>query len=179
MGKHKHNTSATARLRAVLLVAGLGLGLTACETVFVQPAESPTTARIDYQRDPELGRFGTGEIVSWANGPDCAEVLRISSYDPMTVGSKSFRLPGGAPVHLLAEIFPVGAGGLYTNTQCVNVISFTPEAGHGYALLQTFHDGKCRTTVTDQTPGAPPLTVVEHPLVAACVRTPAGYTRVG
>jgi hypothetical protein len=178
MGKHNNTSRATARFRTALLVAGLGLGLTACETVFVQPAETAPSARIDYRRDPELGRFGTGEIVSWTSGPDCAEVLRISSYDPMTVGSKSFRLPGGAPVHLLAEIFPVGAGGLYTNTQCVNVISFTPEAGHGYALLQTFSGGKCRTTVTDQTPGAPPPTVVEHPLVAACVRTPTGYTRV-
>jgi len=179
MGKHNHTTGSAVRLGATLLIAGLGLGLTGCETVFVQPAETTASARIDCPRDPELGRFGTGEMVSWANGPDCAEVLRISAYDPMTVGSKSFRLPGGAPVHLLAEIFPVGAGGLYTNVQCLNLISFTPEAGHGYTLLQTFRDGKCRTTVTDQAPGAPPPTVVEHPLVAACVRTPAGYTRVG
>ncbi len=179
MGKHNRTSGTVARLKTALMIAGLGLGLTACETVFVQPAESPTTASIDYLRDPELGRFGTGEMVSWASGPDCAEALRISSYDPMTLGSKSFRLAGGERVHLLADIFPVGPGGLYTNTQCVNLISFTPEAGHGYTLLQTFRDGKCRTTVTDQAPGAPPPTVVEHPLVAACVRTPAGYTRVG
>jgi hypothetical protein len=179
MGKHKHSTHTGARLTATLLIGGLGLGLSACETVFVQPTETAASARIDYPRDPELGRFGTGQIVSWSNGLDCAEVLRIASYDPMTVGSKSFRLAGGAPVHLLAEIFPVGPGGLSTNTQCVNLISFTPEAGHAYTLLQTFRSGKGQTTVTDQTPGAPPPTVVEHPLIAACVRTPAGYTRAG
>lgn len=110
MGKHKRKTFATARLKAAFLVAGLGLGLTACETVFVQPTESPATARIDYPRDPEVGRFGTGQIVSWSNSPDCAEVLRIAAYDPMTVGSKSFRLAGGAPVNLLAEILPAGPG---------------------------------------------------------------------
>lgn len=175
MAKHKH----AARLTAALLFAGLGLGLTACETTYVQPAESPASARIDYLRDPELGRFGTGEIVSLASNADCAEVSRISAYDPMTLGSKSFRLAGGVQAHLLAEIFPVGAGGLYTNTQCVNLISFTPEAGHSYALLQTFRNGQCRTTVTDQATNVRVPTVVEHPLVAACVRTPAGYRRVG
>jgi len=179
MGKHNHTTQTTARLKAALVIAGLGLGLTACETMFVQPAESPTTASIDYLRDPELGRFGTGEMVSWASGPDCAEALRISSYDPMTVGSKSFRLAGGERVHLLADIFPVGPGGLYTNTQCVNVISFVPEAGHSYTLVQTFAAGKCKTTVTDKASNAPAPTFVEHPLVATCVKTPAGYTRVG
>jgi len=161
------------------MLAGIGFGLAGCETVFVQPPESPTSVRVDYPRDPELGRFGTGEIVSWTNGPDCAEVLRIAAYDPMTLGSNSFRLTAGERVHLLAEIFPVGAGGFYTNTQCVNLISFTPEAGHSYTLLQTFRAGRCETTVTDQASGAPAPTVVEHPLVVACVRTPAGYTRVG
>ncbi len=179
MGKHKHTTQAAVGLKAALVAAGLGLGLSACESAFVQPAASPATASIDYLRDPELGRFGTGEMVSWASGPDCAEVLRISSYDPMTVGSKSFRLQGGVRAYLLAEIFPVGAGGLYTNTQCVNLISFTPEAGHSYTLVQTFRAGTCQTTVTDQTDGAPVPTVAEQPLVAACIRTPPGYTRVG
>lgn len=179
MGKRNHAIRSAIRSGAVLAIATLGLGLSGCETVFVQLPESPTTVRVDYPRDPELGRFGTGQIVSWANGPDCAEVLRISSYDPMTLGAKAFRLTAGQRVHLLAEIFPVGPGGLYTNTQCVNLISFTPEAGHNYTLLQTFRDGRCQTAVTDQTSGGPPLTVIEHPAIPACILTPAGYTRVG
>lgn len=179
MGKHNHTTRSVARFKAALLIAGLGLGLTACETAFVQPPASSTSARIDFPRDPELGRFGTGQMASWAGGPDCAEVLRIASYDPMTIGARPFRLPGGERVHLLTEIFPVGAGGLYTNTQCVNLTSFTPEAGHSYTLLQTFRAGKCQTTVTDQATNAPPPSVVVHDLVPACIRTPAGYVRVG
>jgi hypothetical protein len=175
----KHSTRPAVPLKAAVAAAGLSLCLAACETVFVQPAASPTTARVDYQRDPELGRFGTGEMVSWVNGPDCAEVLRIAAYDPMTIGSKSFRLTGGEPVHILAEIFPVGAGGLNTNIQCVNLISFTPEAGRSYTLLQTFRDGKCQTTVTEQASATPVSTLVEHPLTPACVRTPAGYIRAG
>lgn len=178
MGKYKRKRP----LAPVLAIAALGLACGACETVFVQPAESPAIAHVDYLRDPDLPVFGTGAVVSWTESPACAEVLKITAYDPMSSGlgartSWPFRLNAGERVHMVAEIFGEPRAGFRVVTQCVNVVSFTPESGGRYSLLQRFNGGQCETAVTDQATGVSPPSFETHTLQTGCVRTPAGYER--
>lgn len=152
----------------------------ACETVFVQPADTTDAARVIYGRDPELGTYGTGQILSWSSGEDCADVLKIVAFDPMSKifagqTSATFRLPGGERAHLLAEIYGQPRAAFTVVTGCTNLISFTPRSGGTYALAQSFNGGACTTEVVDQSTGAPPMDLVVHGLAPDCRRIPNGY----
>jgi hypothetical protein len=168
------------RYAVIMLSAAATLACGACETVFVQPADTADAARVSYARDPELGTYGTGQILSWSSGAECGEVLKIAAFDPMSKifagqTSSTFRLQGGQRTHLLAEIYGQPRAAYAVVTGCTNLISFTPRPGGNYALAQRFNGGDCTTGVVDQETGAPPADLVMHPLAPDCRRIPNGY----
>lgn len=168
---------------ALISATAAALACGACETVFVQPADTADAARVSFARDPELGTYGTGQILSWSSGVACSEVLKIAAFDPMSKifagqTSSTFRLPGGQRTHLLAEIYGQPRAAYTVVTGCTNLISFTPRSGGSYVLAQRFNAGDCTTGVVDQATGAPPPDLVVHGLAPDCRRIPNGYYAV-
>lgn len=168
---------------AIMLATVAALACGGCETVFVQPADTADAARVSFARDPELGTYGTGQILSWSSGVECGDVLKIAAFDPMSKifagqTASTFRLPGGRRTHLLAEIYGQPRAAYTVVTGCTNLISFTPLPGANYALAQRFNGGDCTTEVVDQATGAPPVDLVMHALAPGCRRIPNGYYEI-
>lgn len=171
------------RLVAIAALA-LPLSLGACETMYAQPPEGPAAATVRLVRDPDLGTFGTGQLLSWSSGADCSEVMKIAAFDPMSrifagVNDAEFRLPGGSGVFLLADIYGDARSGFQVVTACTNLVRFTPAAGGRYEMTQRFNGGRCETRVADAATGAPPPDFAMLPLPDSCIKTPPGYQQIG
>lgn len=161
-----------------------GLKLAACETMYAQPPAGPAVATVRLARDPDLGTFGTGQLLSWSSDAACSEIMKIAAFDPMGrifagVNDAEFRLPGGAPAYLLADIYGDARSGFQVVTACTNLVRFTPAAGGRYEMTQRFNGGLCETRVADAATGAPPSDFTVLPLPDSCLKTPPGYQQIG
>lgn len=170
--------------RALSPMILLSLLLAGCETIYAQPPAGPTVAVVTLGRDPQLGTFGTGQLLSWSADAACSNVMKIAAFDPMSrilggVTDAEFRLPGGETAHLLADIYGDPRSGFQVVTACTNLVRFTPAAGGRYRMIQRFNDGQCEAAVTDTATGEPPADFAAMSLSPECIRIPPGYQRVG
>jgi hypothetical protein len=83
---------------------------------------------------------------SWASTTE--KTLRIESNQTIRIKAVAGNAVTGSST--------VGGISTVSGSQCVNVFSFVPEAGHTYELYQQLDYTSCRIIISDATTGKPP-----------------------
>lgn len=163
----------------MMLIAGAAMACVGCVSAYAPPPEGAQTASVAFQHDPATASATFQQVLSSVDGPGCEKVAFIGDYHPMTAalglaGRHEVQVAAGRPVYLLAETYDnsesVVLAGRRSYRQCVNLVDFTPQPGHRYALRQTYANRICRVQIDDLEAGAPAPQVSAHEPAPACWR---------
>jgi hypothetical protein len=160
-------------LLCVLLLAPV-LATVGCVTQYSPPKdEAGATASLLFL--PNRGGRGTSEKLSLVNDARCNGIdagggIRLSTQNAVWRKTAPIIIKAGARLYLRAQGDTIGRP--ISNRTCINISSFEPQPGHVYEVQHSDTSEGCRLAVRDRATGAPPPSLMTHPVGDQCVYLP-------
>ncbi len=150
------------------------LGLAGCVSMHEAPVAGAAIATFSF-RDGDAG-YGKGNFFVWHSTQACAQAAgegRIAAMDWINGSEKRASVTTGRRGYLLghrqvlSDVTSTGGTTQATSHYCRRLVSFTPEAGHDYAVeMKPFPT--CTMVVTDTATGASPGSLEQHDVTGRC-----------
>lgn len=171
-------------------VAVAALALVACGGYAAPRPDQPSaelTIRSNRSDNP-YGKQGAINDFTAFSAPHCpreANLGQLAKFSVLDDAPVALRIAADAPLYIRAHAFGSDGKGLtLTRNHCMNVVRFTPEAGHRYSLSQAtralfLERGQplnipgvgglvCSVRLVDETTGGPPKDYAEQPAEVRC-----------
>ncbi len=159
-----------SQVRTALGIAGLlSLGVAGCATTgggYSPPQASEPSASIQFEKPPGFSMlYDVAEVHAYENErcdptASSGELVSIYYSTPKPVSVRA-----GVPLFL--RMSTVRHGGL-ANYACLNVVSFSPDAGQRYTLAHRYDGGLCRVVLSNSA-GMEPDDFTPHPIQDTCL----------
>jgi hypothetical protein len=155
------------KIARMLVIAAAAMGASGSA-----PTAIVTVAK-GYDKGSALDGTGTAQFYDVSDVNQCKGSKRIAKLSWITGAEKSKPIPAGKTMYLTAytkRYTPGGLGGLNAGqlnvARCENRVSFTPQAGETYRVLQKVEvDKACSMTVVTNSSNIAPADFLELPLL--------------
>lgn len=160
--------SSCGRLRRTTFVPAMIvplLALTSCMGSYKPPVTVTEAARITTIKGYAKTGLGTGANQQYliATGDVCAPAKKLSGFTVLSGSSKTAAVEPGKLTFIDARSDFLSSSAGYAgvdiiSTPCRNIVSFTPEKGRSYTIVQRSEYGRnCRIEIVDDATKAAPI----------------------
>ncbi|MHA6495530.1 hypothetical protein ACX0MV_20130 [Pseudomonas borbori] len=155
----------------------MAIFLSGCAGIYEQPTETEPHAKLTVEFAQNELPQGGAQLFYAYNNDNCEanHGAAIAGLSWSSESSKVVRLYPGSKIYIQAATVGItgenqvcGTSYCMLQQRCVNVISFTPEAGVSYTMKHHSNNKSCSIFLINSTSQTPPSSIEIHPVKNGC-----------